>query len=218
MGLIVEYWSTTPGESNCSFEEAVGEGGGKVCAEPAESGTPAPPQMAHGSPAANDTGLAVTPDGPKYAFFEGQIVPIEDAKVSVMTTTLHYGTGCFGGLRAYWSEERNELFAFRLIEHYTRFLNSCKLLMAELPYTAQDLADITVDLLRKENYRSDVYMRPLHYKADLHGGLQVHGMMDEVTIYAYVQYFASPKSVVWAQCLLPAHQPSLTGEKQRRLH
>ena len=81
------------------------------------------------------------------------------AKVSVMTTTLHYGTGCFGGLRAYWSEQRQELFAFRLIEHYTRFLNSCKLLMAELPYTAQNLADITVELLRKEKYRGDVYIR-----------------------------------------------------------
>lgn len=103
-----------------------------------------------------------------------------------MTTTLHYGTGCFGGLRAYWSEQRQELFAFRLIEHYTRFLNSCKLLMAELPYTAQNLADITVELLRKEKYRGDVYIRPLHYKADLHGALQVHGMMDEVTIYACV--------------------------------
>ena len=114
------------------------------------------------------------------------------AKVSVMTTTLHYGTGCFGGLRAYWSEQRQELFAFRLIEHYTRFLNSCKLLMAELPYTAQNLADITVELLRKEKYRGDVYIRPLHYKADLHGALQVHGMMDEVTIYACVQPHDTP--------------------------
>ena len=138
----------------------------------------------------------------RYAFFEGKIVPIEEAKVSVMTTTLHYGTGCFGGLRAYWSEERQELFAFRLIEHYTRFLNSCKLLMAELPYTAQDLADITVDLLRKENYKGDVYMRPLHYKADLHGGLQVHGMMDELTIYAYAQYLAKLSHVCNVCCQL----------------
>lgn len=51
--------------------------------------------------------------GPKFAFFEGKIVPIDEAKVSVMTTTLHYGTGCFGGLRAYWNEEKQELFAFR---------------------------------------------------------------------------------------------------------
>jgi branched-chain amino acid aminotransferase len=111
-------------------------------------------------------------------------VPIAEAKVSVMTTTLHYGVGCFGGLRAYWSEERQELFAFRLIDHYTRFLDSCKLLMSELPYSAQQLADITCELLRKEGFRGDVYIRPLHYKADLHGGLQLHGLADELTIYA----------------------------------
>jgi branched-chain amino acid aminotransferase len=143
-----------------------------------------PPAARVVAPATTATAFS---DGPKYAFFEGKIVPIDEAKVSVMTTTLHYGTGCFGGLRAYWSEEKQELFAFRLIEHYTRFLNSCKLLMSELPYTVQDLTDITVELLRKENYRGDVYIRPLHYKADLHGKLQVHDMMDEVTIYACVQ-------------------------------
>ena len=153
---------------------------------------PSPPAHPSSVAGGHATALAVTPEGPKYAFFEGKIVPIEEAKVSVMTTTLHYGTGCFGGLRAYWNEDQQELFAFRLIEHYTRFLNSCKLLMAELPYTAQDLADITVELLKKEGYKGDVYMRPLHYKADLHGGLQLHGMIDELTIYAIPRAGAPP--------------------------
>ena len=144
----------------------------------------------------------------KWAFFKGEIVPIGEAQVSVMTNTLHYGTGCFGGLRACaprpcpcprpphptagadpnraadWSEDHQELFCFRLVDHYTRFLRSAKLLLADIPYDAQALADITVELLRQENFYGDVYIRPLLYKADLHGPLQLHDMEDEITIYA----------------------------------
>ncbi|MCB0159514.1 MAG: hypothetical protein KDD83_15370, partial [Caldilineaceae bacterium] len=86
----------------------------------------------------------------KYAFFNGAIVPIDQAKVSVMTHTLNYGTGCFGGLRAYWNPEQEQLYAFRFVDHFRRFLNSAKLLLAELPYTAEELAAITLDLLRTE--------------------------------------------------------------------
>ena len=46
----------------------------------------------------------------KYAFFQGEIVPIEQAKVSVMTHALNYGTACFGGLRGYWNEQDEQLY------------------------------------------------------------------------------------------------------------
>ena len=46
----------------------------------------------------------------KYAFFEGAIVPIEQATVSVMTHALHYGTACFGGIRGYWNEKHQNLY------------------------------------------------------------------------------------------------------------
>jgi len=53
----------------------------------------------------------------RYAFFEGAIVPIEQARVSVMTQTLNYGTGCFEGIRAYWNPEQEQLYVFRMREH-----------------------------------------------------------------------------------------------------
>ncbi len=122
------------------------------------------------------------------AYFNGAIVPIEEAKVSVMTCTLNYGIGAFGGLRAYWSESRQELFGFRWHDHYKRFLNSTKLLMAEMDYTPERLVEITTDLLAREGWRENCYIRPLYYQADISfGAVRLHDMDDQVTIFAAPQ-------------------------------
>ncbi len=102
---------------------------------------------------------------PQWAFFNGAIVPIEDAKISIMTQVVNYGIGAFGGIRGYWNEEQEQLYLFRIDDHYRRILSSCKLLNATLPYTADDLKRITLDLLRREGYREDAYVRPLVYNA-----------------------------------------------------
>ncbi len=120
----------------------------------------------------------------KYAFFEGQIVPIEKAQVNVMTHALHYGTACFGGIRAYWNDDAQQLYVFRLQDHIQRFLSSTKLLLMNLPYTSENLGKTVLDLLRCEGFRFDCYVRPLAYKADLKIGVLLHGMTDEVTIFA----------------------------------
>ncbi len=120
----------------------------------------------------------------KYAFFGGRIVPVEEAKVSVRTHTMNYGTGCFEGIRAYWSEAEGQLLVFKLREHYQRFLNSCRILYIDLPYSADDLCAITLDLIRREGYRSDTYIRPLAYKSDELIGVRLHNLTDAVTIFA----------------------------------
>jgi branched-chain amino acid aminotransferase len=120
----------------------------------------------------------------KFAFFEGEIRPIHDAKVSVMTQTFNYGTGCFGGLRGYWNDTQRQLYVFRIMDHYRRFLHSGKVLMAQLPYTAQDLADITVDLLAREGWSQNCYIRPILYKADEMIGVRLHDVRDAVTIFS----------------------------------
>jgi branched-chain amino acid aminotransferase len=121
---------------------------------------------------------------PKYAFFKGQIVPIEEAKVSIMTHALNYGTGCFEGIRAYWNQEDDQLYVFRLQEHYERLHRSCRILRLQLPYTADELSRITLDLLRKEGYREDVYIRPLAYKASELIGVRLHDLIDEFAVFA----------------------------------
>lgn len=120
----------------------------------------------------------------KYAFFEGKIVPIEQAKVSIMTHTFNYGTGAFAGIRGYWNEEKEQLFVFRILDHYRRFLNSAKFLLATVDYTPEQLADITVDLLSREGWRQDCYIRPLLYKADEAIGVRLHNLRDAVAIFS----------------------------------
>ncbi|MCB0200693.1 MAG: branched-chain amino acid transaminase [Caldilineae bacterium] len=120
----------------------------------------------------------------KYAFFEGQIVPIEQAQVSVMTHALHYGTACFGGIRAYWNDEAEQLYVFRIEDHIERFLTSARLLLMNVAHSPEKLRATVLDLLRCEGFRADTYVRPLAYKADLKIGVMLHGMTDEVTIFA----------------------------------
>jgi branched-chain amino acid aminotransferase len=120
----------------------------------------------------------------KFAFFKGEIVPIEQARVSVMTHALNYGTACFGGLRGYWNDDARQLFVFRILDHFQRFLDSARLLMMDFSYSPENLAEITLDLLRREGWQQDVYVRPLAYKADEKIGVRLHGLIDELTIFS----------------------------------
>ena len=120
----------------------------------------------------------------KYAFFEGSIVPIEQARVSIMTHTFNYGTGCFEGIRAYWNAEEQQLYVFRMPEHYERLHRSCRVLHCRLGYAPEQLGEITVDLLRREGFREDTYIRPIVYKATEGIGVRLHNLRDAFAIFA----------------------------------
>ncbi|HOG47589.1 MAG TPA: branched-chain amino acid transaminase [Anaerolineae bacterium] len=120
----------------------------------------------------------------RYAFFGGAIVPIEQARVSIMTHTLNYGTGCFEGIRAYWNPDEEQLFIFRMPEHYERLHQSSHILHCQLPYTVQQLGDITIELLRREGFRQDTYIRPLVYKATEGIGVRLHNLEDAFALFA----------------------------------
>jgi len=121
---------------------------------------------------------------PRFAIFKGQLVPIEEAKVSIMTHAFNYGTGCFEGIRAYWNADVQQLYVFRLKEHFQRMLRSCRILRIQLPYTADQMCDMTLDLLRQEGYQEDTYIRPLAYKADETIGVRLHNLRDEFAMFA----------------------------------
>lgn len=121
---------------------------------------------------------------PSYAFFRGHIVPYSEAKVGVLNHTLNYGTGAFGGLRGYWNDDEEQMFVFRPEDHYRRLLQSAKLLCMELPYTLQDLTDVTLELIRKEAFREDCYIRPLVFLSDEVIGVRLHNMTPELSIVA----------------------------------
>lgn len=100
------------------------------------------------------------------AYFRGDVVPIEEARVSVMTHALHYGTAVFEGIRGNWNEPKSQLFIFRMKEHYERLLQGCDMLMLDIPYSVDDLCKITLDLVKESGYKQDLYIRPLAYKSE----------------------------------------------------
>ena len=117
------------------------------------------------------------------AFFRGRTVPLSEANVSVMTHALHYGTAVFEGIRGNWNEEQGQMYVFRMREHYERFLQGCRIMMMELPYTVDDLCRITIELLQSCGYREDLYIRPLAYKsAERVANLKLHELDSDFTL------------------------------------
>lgn len=121
-------------------------------------------------------------DLPKYAYFQGEIVPYENAKVGVLTHALNYGTAAFGGLRGYWNAEEEQLFVFRPHDHFRRLLNSAKILRMNFDHTPESLTEITIELLRVEGHRQDVYIRPLVYKSGEVIGVRLHDLEADISI------------------------------------
>ncbi len=118
------------------------------------------------------------------AYFGGAIVPMSEATVSVATHSFNYGTACFEGIRAYWNAEQEQLYVLKLREHYERFANSQRTLKIHLSETVDELCEITLELLRRQNFRQDTYIRPIAYKASKIVKPTLSGLEDAVTIYA----------------------------------
>ena len=121
----------------------------------------------------------------EFAFFEGKFVPIEEANINIKTNSFHYGTAIFEGLRAYWNEDHQQLYILFAREHYERLIKNARSLFMELPYGVDDLVEITKELLRKNEIRQDVYIRPIVYFKDLALTPKLIGYTPEIAMYTY---------------------------------
>ncbi len=119
---------------------------------------------------------------PPYAFFNKEFMPLSEAKIGILTHAFHYGTGCFEGIRGNWNSEQQQLYVFRLEDHYRRMLNGCRILKIKLPYTLNDLTRLTVQLVEKSGLHEDVYIRPLAYKSSQAIGVRLHDLEDDLLI------------------------------------
>jgi len=106
----------------------------------------------------------------------------DEAKVGLLTHGLQYGTGCFEGIRGFWDPRREELSLLLLRDHYDRLAQSAKILLMELPHTTDELIDITVDLVRRNDFRTDIYIRPCLFKAAEDVGVRLHNVPDAFAI------------------------------------
>jgi branched-chain amino acid aminotransferase len=99
------------------------------------------------------------------AYMDGRFLPMEEAKVSIATHAFNYGTGCFEGIRGYWNGERGELYLVKLEPHFRRMVASMRTIRIDVGKSPQELSDLAVELVRRNGYREDVYVRPIAYKS-----------------------------------------------------
>lgn len=118
-----------------------------------------------------------------YAYFRKRIVPLEEANVNIMTHALNYGTGCFEGIRGNWNEDHEQIYLFRLRDHFERLKRSARILRIEISETVDELCEITTDLVRRSGYTEDVYVRPLAYKSAEVIGPRMHDVEDDLNIF-----------------------------------
>ena len=118
-----------------------------------------------------------------YAYFRNEFVPLADAKVSIVTHALNYGTGCFEGIRGNWNAEDQQLYLFRMREHYERLTRSCGVMKMKLPHPPDELCRLTSELVARNGYREDVYVRPIAYKGSEVIGVRLHDLEDHFALF-----------------------------------
>ncbi len=121
--------------------------------------------------------------GQYWVYLDGEVKRYADAKVGLMTHALQYGTGVFEGIRGYWSPEHEQLFVLKLREHYRRMQNSVKVLKLKIPMNLDELCETSVELIRRNNFRQDVYIRPFAFKSSEEIGVRLHNLKDSFAIY-----------------------------------
>lgn len=118
-----------------------------------------------------------------YAYIKKHIVKIEAAVVPIQAKAIQYGIGCFSGIRGFWNKKQNNLYVFRLEDHFDRFQESAKILGMKLRYDFKDFKKIIFDLLRKNKVKEDTYMRPTLYAASTKLTPRFDNEDDDLAIY-----------------------------------
>jgi branched-chain amino acid aminotransferase len=117
-------------------------------------------------------------------YFEGQFVPMKDAKVSIMTHAFMYGTATFEGIRAYWNEEQGRLYGLKVREHVERIRQSCRILLMNDVPSVDELTRLILETVRRNGFREDVYIRPSFYKSTKAIGVRLHDLDHDLSIIA----------------------------------
>ena len=118
-----------------------------------------------------------------YAYFKKEIVPLSEAKIGIMTHAFNYGTGVFEGIRGNWNEDDEQVYVFRIKDHFDRLRKSCKIMQIDFQYETEELISLVTQLVEMSGYREDVYLRPLAYKSGEVLGVRLHDVEDDFLIF-----------------------------------
>jgi branched-chain amino acid aminotransferase len=136
-------------------------------------------------PASAPAPAAAKPDQNSFiCYFQGGYVKLGEARLPLMTHAFLYGTGVFEGIRAYWNPEERQLYALRVKEHLVRLRNSSKImLMADVP-SVEEFTEIVKQVLRRNHFEEDTYVRPSVYKNTEAIGVKLHGLTHDWYVLA----------------------------------
>src|SRR5437899_2802199 len=119
-----------------------------------------------------------------WVFYDGECGRYHDIKLGLMTHAVYYGTGSFEGIRAYWNSKHEQLHLLHAPAHYARLHRSANIMRMTVPYSTEELVNFTLDLLRRNEFKSDVYVRPLLYTSSEEIGVRLHNLDRNFFIYA----------------------------------
>lgn len=92
-------------------------------------------------------------------WFKGELVPVKEAKIMVMSPTSQFGLNVFEGIPCYWNDVQKQLYAFRLDDHYERLLKSARLLQIECPYSKKELKDALIRVVKANEFDENISVR-----------------------------------------------------------
>src|SRR5919201_2781347 len=118
-----------------------------------------------------------------WVYLDGEVKRYANARLGLITQALQYGTGVLEGIRGYWSAEHEQLFILKLSEHFARMQRSVKVLKLKIPISLDELCKVSIELVRKNNFRQDIYVRPLAFKSSEEIGVRLHNLKDSFAIY-----------------------------------
>jgi branched-chain amino acid aminotransferase len=116
------------------------------------------------------------------AYFEGDWVPLRDAKVNIMTHAFMYGTATFEGIRGYWNAEQQQLYVLFLREHVDRIRHSAGILLMDPLPSVDELAAIVLETVRRNAFTEDIYIRPSFYKSTRAIGVRLHHLEHQLYV------------------------------------
>ena len=123
-------------------------------------------------------------DAAKYIWMNGEFIPWDEAKVHVLTHTIHYGNGVIEGTKAYRTDKGYAIF--RLTEHTKRLIESGKMTLLDIPYSIEELNAAQIELIRKNEFKGDnVYLRPFAFVGYGIMGLYHKGAPVETAVAAW---------------------------------
>ena len=117
-----------------------------------------------------------------FIWYDGKLVPWREATTHVLTYALHYGVGCFEGVRAYNTPRGTAIF--RLEDHTKRLTNSCKILGIKLPFSAEEINAAQLEVLRANNLK-EAYLRPMAFFGAEGMGLRADGLKGHLIVAAW---------------------------------